>query len=178
MPKVEECRHILTTGRRCGCPALTAKAYCYFHFRSRARHTPPPRATRPVAEPLILHPMRADGLGQAEPTLATPATAPLPAPPLELDFPVLEDRESIQVAASMIVAALGRNQLDGKRAATMLYGLQVAAAVTHFDLADRETYEVETDIVPAPDGGDLAVIQLDPHSTLHRSEGEANAHGG
>ena len=155
MPEVPGCRHVLTTGRRCESPALRGEAYCYFHFRARARHAP--RNPTPEDAPLILHPMRADARGQAEPTLAELMPIAPVSPPLDLDFPVLEDRESIQVAASMIVSALGRNQLDGKRAATMLYGLQVAAAVTRFNVAPNEDYIVEIDIEPAPDGGDLAV---------------------
>ena len=151
MSQVEDCRHILTTGRRCGSPALRGKAYCYFHFRSRARHAPPQNLT-PDDTPLIVHPLRADAFGQPEPTVAAP-----PPQPLTLDFPALEDRESIQVAASMIVSALGRNQLDGKRAATMLYGLQVAVAVTRFNVGPDEDYIVEIETEPAPDGGDLAL---------------------
>ena len=35
----EECRHIKTSGTKCGSPALTGKAYCYFHFRAhQQRH--------------------------------------------------------------------------------------------------------------------------------------------
>ncbi len=35
----EECRHIKTSGTRCGSPALKGKAYCYFHFRAhQQRH--------------------------------------------------------------------------------------------------------------------------------------------
>jgi hypothetical protein len=44
------------------------------------------------------------------------------------EVPELEDRESIQVALSMLISALGRNRLDPKRATAMLYGLQVASA--------------------------------------------------
>ncbi len=153
MSEAKECRHILTTGRRCSSPALRDKAYCYFHFRTRARHALPPSGNpTPDNSPLILHPLRADALGQPEPTVAAPPTQPL-----TLVFPALEDRESIQVAASMIVSALGRNQLDGKRAATMLYGLQVAAAVTRFDVEPDKDYFVEVETEPAPDGGDLAL---------------------
>ncbi len=35
----EECRHIKTSGTRCGSPALKGRAYCYFHFRThQQRH--------------------------------------------------------------------------------------------------------------------------------------------
>jgi mannose-6-phosphate isomerase class I len=43
----EECRHIKTSGTRCGSPALKGKAYCYFHFRThQQRH----RTVDPYAE--------------------------------------------------------------------------------------------------------------------------------
>ena len=28
-----ECRHIMTSGKKCRGAALTGRAYCYFHFR-------------------------------------------------------------------------------------------------------------------------------------------------
>jgi hypothetical protein len=35
----EECRHIKTSGTKCGSPALKGRAYCYFHFRAhQQRH--------------------------------------------------------------------------------------------------------------------------------------------
>ncbi len=148
----ECCRHIRTTGRRCNSPALRGQVYCYYHARSRTRHT-----LREAPQPeLILHPLRPHSLGQAalgqpDPTLAVPQPQPI-----TLDFPQLEDRESIQVAASMIVAALGRNQLDSKRAATMLYGLQVASAVTRFDVHPENEYIVQIDTVNTPEGEDLS----------------------
>lgn len=143
----ECCRHIRTTGRRCNSPAMRGKAFCFYHDRSRTRH----RSPQPAATELILHPTRADALGQADPILAVPQKEAV-----ELDFPPLEDRESIQVAASMIVAALGRNQLDGKRAATMLYGLQVASAVTRFDLHPSDECMMQTEAFDTPDGTDLS----------------------
>ena len=103
------CRHIKTNGERCGCPALRDQPYCYFHLTLAATHP------NPAPEiPTILHPI--DG---GEPQVAAQPT---------LHLPALEDRESIQLAASMIIGALARNTLDTRRAATLLYGLQVASA--------------------------------------------------
>lgn len=56
----------------------------------------------------------------------------------------------------MILSALDRNALDPKRAAIMLYNLQVATAVTRSDLEGTGTCFVETEIARSPDGSDLA----------------------
>jgi len=140
-----ECRHMHVKGRSCGSPALQGQPYCYFHARSRMRHRIPPVD----ATPTIIHPLTADSLGQLSPILAAPA-------PLALDFPTIEDRESIQVSASMILTALGRNLLDPRRAASMLYALQVATAVTRPDDDGVSEYLVETDPILSDDGADLA----------------------
>jgi anti-anti-sigma factor len=131
-------------GRRCGSPAIIGKPYCYFHARSRTRHSL--RAVDPT--PTILHPLRADSVGQL--------VAPAPPPTLTFDFPPIEDRESIQVSASMILTALGRNLLDPRRAASMLYALQVATAVTRADDDGISEYLVETDPILSDDGADIA----------------------
>lgn len=39
---VPECRHIKTSGGKCGSPALRDKPYCYFHTRLRERAARPP----------------------------------------------------------------------------------------------------------------------------------------
>ena len=105
------CRHIKTNGERCGSPALRNHAFCYFHRNLTARHPKP--APDPI--PTIIHPHDPTRELQvvAEPTL---------------NLPPLEDRESIQLAASMIIGALARNAIDTRRATTLLYGLQVASA--------------------------------------------------
>jgi hypothetical protein len=36
---VPECRHIKTSGGKCGSPALRGQPYCYFHSRQRVRAT-------------------------------------------------------------------------------------------------------------------------------------------
>ena len=151
----EYCRHIHTNGRRCGSPALREQAFCYYHARSRRLHRPP----RPASTDLVLHPLRADALGQAAPMVAASTQ------PFALEFPPLEDHESIQVAASMLGAALGRHQLDGKRAATMLYGLQVASAVTRVDTEPELSYFVQTEICNTPEGEDLSLDEDPDYDT-------------
>jgi hypothetical protein len=120
------CRHIRTNGRRCCSPALRASAFCYYHGRSIERH----RGLNPPADlmPTVIHPLNTDENRQRNPILAEYfAGTSTHASPFTLDFPALEDPESIQVALSMLISALGQNRLDPKLAGTMLYGLQVAS---------------------------------------------------
>jgi len=78
--------------------------------------------------PTVIHPLNTDDNRQRNPILAEYYAGVAPNPgPLALDFPALEDAESIQVALSMLISALGQNRLDSKLAGTMLYGLQVAS---------------------------------------------------
>ncbi|HUH64171.1 MAG TPA: hypothetical protein VLZ50_14290 [Terracidiphilus sp.] len=44
-----------------------------------------------------------------------------------LAIPVLEDRCAIQLALSQVLSALASGQLDPRRAALLLYGLQIAS---------------------------------------------------
>jgi hypothetical protein len=129
------CRHIKTNGARCGSPAMTNHAFCYFHRNLASRH---PRLPEPI--PTIIHPHNPTREFQI-------ATEPI------LNLPPLEDRESIQLAASMIIGALARNTLDTKRAGTLLYGLQVASAnAVHLNYSPSRDYAVtETTLTPAGD---------------------------
>jgi hypothetical protein len=109
------CRHIKTNGRRCKSPSLGLSAFCYFHSRLHRRH-------KSMAEKAPILPENASN---------SPSSATNPSPfhpdPLELDLPPLEDVESIQVSISLLIAALARNRIDSKRAAVLLYGLQLAS---------------------------------------------------
>jgi hypothetical protein len=111
------CRHIKTNGRRCKSPSLGLSAFCYFHSRLHRRH-------KNLVEnaPVLL---------ENQPNLTSVATGTpqfLPeSAPLELDLPPLEDVESIQVSISLLISALARNRIDSKRAAVLLYGLQLAS---------------------------------------------------
>src|SRR4051812_12025201 len=141
-----KCRHLHVTGRRCGSPALRDQPFCYFHTRSHTRHR------KAVSDNLkIVHELITDESGKPILALA-PNGCPI------FDFPPIEDRESIQVAVSMIVNALGRNVLDPKRAASILYALQIATAVTRPDDEATTKYLAQTDPVLSPDGPDLAPI--------------------
>ncbi len=83
------CRHIKTNGTRCKAPSLTEGHWCYFHHRLHQRH----RAFRP-----------------------TEATRGYLIPGQHIELTALEDRESVQVALSVVINALATGQLDIKRA--------------------------------------------------------------
>ena len=123
----EICRHIRTNGARCGSPALSGRSFCFYHVNVAQRHsTITPRPTEEELLPAIIHPLNTDGDRQREPLIAeyfAPSRGPL-----ALNFPPLEDRESIQLALSMLITAMAQNRIDSKRATTLLYGLQVASA--------------------------------------------------
>jgi hypothetical protein len=145
------CRHIKINGERCGCPALRDHAFCYFHRYLAQRHA------KPAPEvPTIIHP-----IGGGEPQIIPPQPT--------LDLPPLEDRESIQLATSMIVGALARNSLDTKRAATLLYGLQVASAnARNLKHSPAMDYLVtETTLTPA---GDEIAPDEDPEGEIFYKE--------
>jgi hypothetical protein len=118
------CRHIRINGERCGSPALRSETFCYYHVEQGRRHRRPTPHTPEhlTAAPTTLHPMTLqDGL-QRDPQPAAPPA------PLQLDFPPLEDRHSIQLALSVLINALAQDRIDPKRAALIFYGLQIASS--------------------------------------------------
>jgi len=115
------CRHILTTGVRCKSPSLVHQPLCFFHNRLHRRHRQQrERAVTPVA----ILPESADNahaLAKIRPETPQPRSTNLRLPPLE-------DAESIQVALSLVVAALAENLIEHPHARILLYGLQLASA--------------------------------------------------
>ena len=132
----ELCRHIRTNGVQCQCPALRHQPYCFFHTRMQQRHS---------------------GFRH------TPETKGFLIPGQHIELAPLEDRNSIQVALSVVVNALATGQLETKRATAILYGLQLAsmnAARLHLDPFPGE---VVREAVQTDDGQDLA----EPGATGH-----------
>jgi hypothetical protein len=123
------CRHIKTNGTRCKAPSLTDGTWCYFHHRLHQRHA----TFRPTA-----------------------ATRGYLIPGQHIELTALEDRESVQVALSVVVNALATGQLDIKRATALLYGLQLAS--NNARGLHTEPYAANTvrAIEPSPEGLDLA----------------------
>jgi hypothetical protein len=129
------CRHIKTNGRRCESPALTDAIYCFFHARLNERHSN------------YRH---------------TAASRGYLIPGQHIQLTTLEDRESIQVALSLVINALATGNLESRRATALLYGLQLASSnAVRLNLSPYPTSIVRT-AESTPDGLDLA----EPGATL------------
>ncbi|MCU1253006.1 MAG: hypothetical protein JWQ49_6035 [Edaphobacter sp.] len=134
----ELCRHIKTNGLQCKGAALAGGIWCYFHHRLHQRHS----AFRP-----------------------TQATRGYLIPGQHIELTALEDRESVQVALSVVINALATGQLDIKRATALLYGLQLASNNARGLSTEPFAANVVRAIEPSPDGLDLAqpgaVVELE-----------------
>ncbi len=123
------CRHIKTNGLQCEAPSLTGAPYCYFHSRLHQRHA----AFRP-----------------------TEASRAYLIPGQHIELAPIEDRDSVQVALSVVINALAQGQLDTRRATALLYGLQLAS----FNSAKRQLEPLASDLVrtvqATPEGLDIA----------------------
>jgi len=97
------CRHIFTDGRRCASPSLRSQDFCYYHHTARL---PIPQRQ--------LERRRAHRAGQL---------------PEQVEFavPDPEDRSAIQRAIGEVLQRIASNTIDPRRAALMLYGLQIAS---------------------------------------------------
>lgn len=98
--QVDLCRHIKTNGLQCRAVALKQNVLCYFHARLHGAHA---RFRNHVAS----EPGKAFGNW--------------------ITLPPLEDREAIQIALSKVVSGLALGLIEDRRAAVLLYGLQLSA---------------------------------------------------
>jgi hypothetical protein len=136
------CRHIKTNGTRCKAPSLTDGQWCYFHHRLHQRHA------------TFRH---------------TEATRGYLIPGQHIELTALEDRESVQVALSVVINALATGKLDIKRATALLYGLQLASNNARGLYNEPSATRAIRTIEPSPDGLDLAepgVIDEEPELNL------------
>ena len=123
------CRHIKTNGVQCQSPALTDAAYCYFHSRLQQRHS---------------------GFRH------TPETAAALIPGQHIELAPIEDRESVQVALSVVINALATGQLDIRRATALLYGLQLASSNSAATNLRPYPPSVVLSVDSTPEGFDIA----------------------
>jgi hypothetical protein len=123
------CRHIKTNGLQCHSPALDDGQWCYFHHRLHGRH---------------------------EKYRTTEATRGYLIPGQHIELAALEDRESVQVALSVVINALASGNLDIKRATALLYGLQLASNNARGLRTEPFAANIVRTIEPSPEGLDLA----------------------
>jgi hypothetical protein len=123
------CRHIKTNGTRCKSPSLIGGLWCYFHHHLHQRHN----TFRP-----------------------TPATRGYLIPGQHIELSALEDRESVQVALSVVINALATGQLDTRRATALLYGLQLASQNARGLQTRPFAPDVVRSVESSPEGLDLA----------------------
>ena len=95
------CRHIKTNGTQCEAPSLSEGQWCFFHSRLHQRHS----RFRPIE-------VMSDSILRAQP----------------VHLSALEDRESVQVALSVVINALASGQMEPRHATALLYGLQIASS--------------------------------------------------
>ena len=139
------CRHIKTNGRRCKSPSLGLSAFCYFHSRLHRRH----KNLLETASILLEN--------NSNPTPSAPGLPQYLPDPLEIDLPPLEDVESIQVSISLLIAALARNRIDSRRAAVLLYGLQLASTNARSITIEPAASSIVRALSRTKSGIDLAV---------------------
>jgi hypothetical protein len=125
----EVCRHIRTNGLQCKAAALNGGIWCYFHHRLHQRHIS---------------------------FRSTEATRGYLIPGQHIELTALEDRESVQVALSVVINALATGKLDIKRATALLYGLQLASNNARGLRIEPVASRVVRTIEPSPEGLDLA----------------------
>ena len=160
------CRHIKTNGQRCKSPSLGLLAFCYFHSRLHRRHKDLLKSTSALT---AAHPTKPE-LHQSAPDYATQN-------PIELDLPPVEDAESIQVSISLLIAALARNRIDPKRAAVLLYGLQLASSNAKSIITEPYTSSVIRSVARTKSGRDLATQEhrISAKNTVHHASKPAPA---
>ncbi|RXH55594.1 hypothetical protein [Granulicella sibirica] len=136
------CRHIRTNGRRCRAASLNESSWCFFHKRLHTSHQ------------RFRH---------------TEATRAYLIPGQHLELAPIEDRESVQLALSMVINALAVGQLETKRATALLYGLQLAGMNVN-RLNPPPAAEVVRGITEEPEGLILAEPETHELPTLQPVE--------
>ena len=102
------CRHLSASGHLCGSPALRGKIFCFHHQRNRQRRENIRRA-------------QSKHFAYGREAFEAEAVA-------SLDLPAPEDPIAVQVCLSNTFLALSSGLIPTKRAALMLYNLQIIAS--------------------------------------------------
>jgi hypothetical protein len=120
-PNVPLCTHIKTNGRPCQSPALAGEPLCFFHNQLRVTHRRPP-----IVEALTSFWQETGILNEGDPEGDPGTIARVYPRQNEIEFPPLEDAESVQLATSMLFQAIATGQIYFKRARLLLYTLKIA----------------------------------------------------
>ena len=113
MPQYPTCQHIKTHGAMCESPALKGSRFCYFHQRDLERQSNLRQARELKLSRRNAHFTEDD----------------LNAEILEsLQLPLFEDANAIQVALSNVARAIAGHHIAERRAALLLYSLQIAVS--------------------------------------------------
>jgi hypothetical protein len=137
------CQHIKTNGNICQAVAMTGERLCYFHLRDRQRHRNIVRAHnlriarfnrgQSASEIIPLDRSLDDlalGAENATENGARKSSVMFDVSAAQLfgnlEFPLLEDANAIQIAITNILRALALQQVDRRTAGVMLYSLQIA----------------------------------------------------
>jgi hypothetical protein len=123
------CRHIKTNGTQCEAPSLSDGQWCFFHSRLHQRHS----RFRPIE-------VASDSVLRAQP----------------VHLSALEDRESVQVALSVVINALASGQMESRQATALLYGLQIASSNLARMNSNPSPAKVVLSAEPTTDGQYLA----------------------
>jgi len=123
------CRHIKTNGTQCEAPSLSDGQWCFFHSRLHQRHS----RFRPIE-------VASDSIVRAQP----------------VHLSALEDRESVQVALSVVINALASGQMEPRQATALLYGLQIASSNLARMTSNPSPSKVVLSAEPTSDGQFLA----------------------
>ena len=123
------CRHIKTNGNQCEAPSLGQGAWCFFHSRLHQRHN----RFRPIEA-------ATDSIVRAQP----------------VHLNALEDRDSVQVALSVVINALASGQMEPCQATALLYGLQIASSNLARMNSNPSPAKIVVSAEPTSDGQYLA----------------------
>jgi len=139
------CRHIKTNGTQCEAPSLSEGQWCFFHSRLHQRHN----RFRPIEA-------ASDSIIRAQP----------------VHLSALEDRESVQVALSVVINALASGQMESRQATALLYGLQIASSNLARIASNPSPSKVVLSAEPTADGqylaepGAVCEVEDTPHTPL------------
>ena len=148
MPRYKTCNYVRTNGTVCQSPSLKGSHFCY-RDHQRLDNLRQPRTDK--------HTTKVPGRDDMDAEIFE-----------SLAIPVLEDAAAIQVATSNVLRALGAGHIRPRRAALMLYALQIAA----MNLKNVRLNLYESDAVAASDPEPiekLVPFEPEPQQSLARA---------